>query len=146
MRKFIFVMMALAGLLNFAFAFELSAQKELEYGLEASYYQDLARAAKHFESACNKGSINGCSFLGISYYNGEGVRQDYKKAIEIWQMTCDKKDAVGCAQLGHAYSSGKAVKQDYKKAMELYQKACDLGGADACYDVASLYLEAKGVE
>ena len=51
MRKFIFVMMALAGLLNFAFAFELSAQEELEYGLEASYYQDLAGAAKHFESA-----------------------------------------------------------------------------------------------
>ena len=52
MRKFIFAVMTLAVSLNFAFAFELSAQKELEYGLEASYYQDLARAAKHFESAC----------------------------------------------------------------------------------------------
>jgi TPR repeat protein len=35
-------------------------------------------------------------FLGIQYFNGEGVRQDRSKALSLYGKDCDLKKLEGC--------------------------------------------------
>ena len=49
-----------------------------------------------FTKACDGGNAFGCSNLGTSYFNGEGVKQDKIKAKELFGKACDGGIEDGC--------------------------------------------------
>ena len=73
-----------------------------------------------------------CYNLGVSYHDGQGVKQDYKKAVELFFKACEADYVKGCYNLGGSYYNGQGVKQDRNKASELYAKACDMGLKQGC--------------
>jgi TPR repeat protein len=72
--------------------------------------------------------------LGVSYFNGQGVKQDHFAAADLYKKACDGGVTIGCFSLGLLYEYGKGVRQNTQKALELYGKSCDMrnqGGCDA---------------
>ena len=58
--------------------------------------QSYSKAADYYRKACDLGYGVGCYNLGISYYNGEGVKQSYSEAKKFYGKACDMKDDLGC--------------------------------------------------
>lgn len=99
-------------------------------------YQDKKKSTEHFEKSCSYGNYTGCALAGISYNNGDGVKQNYKKASELFKKACDSNVAIakeiGCHELGFLYYSGKGVRQSKTIAKEYFGKACDAGSQNGC--------------
>ena len=87
-----------------------------------------------------------CNDLGVSYYNGYGVRQSYEKAFQYFKKACELGDGDGCAGVGFAYYDGWGVKQNYEKVFQYFKKACDLGDGNGCFNVGSAYYNGIGVK
>ena len=108
--------------------FSIGFSKDLiESGKEAYEKGDYQKAAQLCQKACDGGEAGGCVALGVSYQNGQGVKQDYQKAAQLYQKACDSGNAFGCANLGVSYQNGQGVKQNFSTAKQYYGKACDLG-------------------
>ena len=67
-----------------------------ELGIEAYKKGDYQKAAELYQKACDGGSADGCSNLGVLYAKGRGANQDYQKAAELYQKACDLGDRLGC--------------------------------------------------
>ncbi|WP_096520784.1 tetratricopeptide repeat protein [Helicobacter pylori] len=46
------------------------------------------KATQFYSKACELKDGWGCSFLGVLYYNGDGVKQDSKKAVAPFEKAC----------------------------------------------------------
>jgi tetratricopeptide (TPR) repeat protein len=106
---------------------------------------NYAAAGPLFEQACRGGNMDGCTFLGWLYQNGNGVTQDYAQARSYYQKACDGKDLDGCRNLGVLFEYGWGAGVDYEQARSLYQMACDGRNAEGCGRLGDLYLAGKGV-
>ncbi|MBQ9725698.1 MAG: sel1 repeat family protein, partial [Neisseriaceae bacterium] len=73
-----------------------------------------------------------CFNLGVSYHNGQGVRQNDYQAIKLWEKACNNGYALGCFNLGSSYYYGQGTPKDFSIAKEYYGKACDLGDQEGC--------------
>ncbi len=45
---------------------------------------------------CDDGNAFGCYILGVSYYNGKGVKQSYFKANKLYKKACELGEESGC--------------------------------------------------
>ncbi|GAA9654270.1 hypothetical protein HpVa89_02090 [Helicobacter pylori] len=57
-------------------------------GIKSYEKQDFSKARKYFEKACDLNNGGGCSFLGVLYYNGQGVEKDLTKATYFYSKAC----------------------------------------------------------
>ena len=70
--------------------------------------------------------------MGVSYNNGQGLRQDHHKAAELYKKACNGGNIKGCYNLGVLYNNGQGLRQNYYTAKEYFGKACDLGDQKGC--------------
>ncbi|GAA9685250.1 hypothetical protein VH58_02080 [Helicobacter pylori] len=68
-------------------------------GIKSYEKQDFSKARKYFEKACDLNNGWGCSFLGVLYYNGDGVKQDSKKAVALFEKACKLGYKKACEML-----------------------------------------------
>ncbi|GAA9692776.1 hypothetical protein VN1183_02090 [Helicobacter pylori] len=61
--------------------------------------QDFSKARKYFEKACDLNNGGGCSFLGVLYYNGQGVEKDLTKAAYFYSKACKLGNQKACEVL-----------------------------------------------
>ncbi|GAA8295840.1 hypothetical protein HpHA275_07240 [Helicobacter pylori] len=61
--------------------------------------KDLIEAAYLYSRACELKDGWGCSFLGVLYYNGDGVKQDSKKAAALFEKACKLGYKKACEML-----------------------------------------------
>ncbi|GAA6778548.1 hypothetical protein HpHA38_15840 [Helicobacter pylori] len=61
--------------------------------------KDLIEAAYLYSRACELKDGWGCSFLGVLYYNGDGVKQDFKKAVALFEKACKLGYKKACEML-----------------------------------------------
>lgn len=106
---------------------------------------EVASALVLYQRACDGGSFDGCTSLGVNYSVGRGVRQDHERARELFAIACDGGDSRGCSNLGVAYEHGLGVTKDYGRAYFFYKKACDGKNAMGCVNLAGLYDAGLGV-
>ena len=132
------------GSTNPAMVSETDAKTAASAGYAAFVRQDYEEAFLQWKAACDGGSANGCTSLGVLYQQGLGVTQDYERARELYQKGCDGGSANGCTSLGVLYQQGLGVTQDYERARELYQKGCDGGSANGCTSLGLLYKQGLG--
>ncbi|GAA8890354.1 hypothetical protein HpEKA17_05340 [Helicobacter pylori] len=61
--------------------------------------KNLTKAAYFYSKACELKDGWGCSFLGVLYYNGDGVKQDSKKAVALFKKACKLGYKKACEML-----------------------------------------------
>lgn len=109
--------------------------------------RDPNRAAELFGIACDGGIQSACVNLGISYYDGTGVKQDQAKGVALFTAACEHEtdqQAKGCSALGVAYADGKGVdRKDADKAEALQLQACEASYAPACVLGGRLFADKR---
>lgn len=99
------------------------------YGETKNYQQ----ANLYYKKACDTfNEPNSCFNLGLSYYEGQGVRQDFAKARHYSEKGCKLNIGEACNNLGFLYGEGKGVRQNNSTAKKYFGKACDLGNQMGC--------------
>ena len=108
---------------------------------------DYGEAKRYYEKACrlNDNDGIGCRNLGLSYYNGEGVRRNYSTAKNYFEKACNLNDGHGCTLLGILYHGGQGVRQDYSTAIKYYEKACRMNESLGCFGLGIVYQSGQGV-
>lgn len=100
------------------------------YDLTKNYQQSF----QYFNKACKLNDEIACFNVGLSYTEGQGIRQDYAKAKTYFEKGCNLNGASACFNLGHFYFDGRGVRQNKSMAKEYFGKACDLGNQDGCHN------------
>jgi len=111
---------------------------DVSKGLDAYKKGDYTKAVKFYKKACDGGNAIGCSYFGLMYEFGKGVKRDNFKAVKFYKKGCDGGNAIGCFNLGAMYEFGKGVRQDSQKALKYYGEACDMENEDGCKNYAKL--------
>ena len=88
---------------------------------------DIAEAARYYEAAAEKGSIEAAYRLGQIYENGRGVGKDETMAFAWYLRAADAGDAISQRLIGAMYESGRGVDTDTDAALEWYRKAAANG-------------------
>ena len=77
--------------------FSIGFSKDLiESGKEAYEKGDYQKAAQLCQKACDGGEAGGCAILGVSYQNGQGVKQNFSTAKQYYGKACDLGLQLGC--------------------------------------------------
>lgn len=108
---------------------------------EAHPAEDLAadrpRAARLFESCCERGLPGACVSFALALERGDldGTPQ-VERAIELLGVACSAGDGEACYNaaivLAHAPQRRPGAHADHWRARGFYQKACDAGVSQAC--------------
>ena len=114
-------------------------------GVKAYEEKDYATALKEFRFFAERRHENAQAFLGLMYYNGEGVVQDYKEAVSWYRKAAEQGNTYGQVSLGAMYRMGQGVVQDYKEAVSWYRKAVEQGNTGAQANMALMYQYGRGV-
>ena len=86
------------------------------------------RALDAFQTACDRGNLDGCIDVAGLYQFGLGdVPKDPARAAQILEKTCNAGEAVACVQLAELYDTGVGVKKNKKKAAALRKLAKQKG-------------------
>lgn len=113
-----------------------------DYHKKANSY---AQALMFYAKACDGGIMLACSYVGILYAEGKGVKQNGAKALELYRKACESGEEYGCVGAGDMYYFGKAgVKKDLIKARSYYTKACELNHAQSCHILGVMYANGEG--
>ena len=100
--------------------------KQFEYKNGVGVKQEYMKTAKQSDA-------DDQFSLGLSYYNGQGVKQDDKQAVYWFQKAAEQGHADAQYYLGFCYKNGFSVKQDDEQAVYWFRKAAEQGHARAQY-------------
>ena len=110
--------------LTFLFLFSGSVYgDDFQDGKDAYERKDYKTAHKLFLPLAEEGDALAQFFLGMMYFNGQGVPQDYKEAVMLYRLSAEQGYASAQYNLGVMYSEGKGVPQDYKEAEKWWKLA-----------------------
>ena len=86
-----------------------------------------------YKEACKKGSVSGCTSLGVMYFTGDGVKENHKKAKKSFLKACKKRHPQACYYLGTIYKrGGLGVERNIKKAKFFYAQGCRMRHQGSC--------------
>jgi TPR repeat protein len=96
--------------------------------------------------AAEGGDSLGQYYLGLSFYNGEGVARDLVVALKWFELAAAQGYLGSCNGIACIfYSSGVGVERDYAKAVLWWKKGADGGHAYSQYCLGDCYLKGEGV-
>lgn len=85
-------------------------------------------------------------YLGLIYYNGEGVLEDYAQAAAWYRKAAEAGNVDAQYNLASMYFGGQGVPQDYQQAAHWYMKAAEAGKAEAQFNLGLMYDKGEGVQ
>jgi TPR repeat protein len=95
--------------------------------------RDTARAESLATTACDKGALEACGFLGAMHAEAQPAR-----AVAYFQKACDGGHRPACSELAMHHLAGRGVPQSLPKAATLLARSCDAGDGQACHRLADL--------
>ena len=107
--------------------------------------ENAAVAIRSWGRACDLGSRDACSNLGMLYEGGRGVATDASRAIALYGRACDGGHLPGCANLGSLYLGLAGVPEDLPRAVPLLERACAGKVPLACSNLGWLHQHGRGV-
>ncbi|MEG3618895.1 tetratricopeptide repeat protein [Magnetovibrio sp. PR-2] len=109
--------------------------------------KDPREAVKWLMKAAEQGYPDARVKLGISYANGEMVRQDYFLAAKYYRLAATfNNNPEAQFRLGELHFNGRGVDHDYNKATKYYEQAAAQGHGAAQYILSSMYEEGWGLK
>lgn len=100
----------------------------------------------------NKQMITEAQFyLGLAYYNGEGMEQSKSQAVYWWNKAAEHGNANAQFNLGVAYDNGEGVEQSSSKAIYWWKKILENNKTfdmekDTQYALGLAYYNSKGIK
>ena len=95
-------------------------------------YSYPTKAVEYFKRAADQGHIESCYYLGLCYYNGEGVAQNYSYARHFFEEAANAGHADAQYYMCDCYANGQGVpKADNKIALSWCEKAAKQGHVKA---------------
>lgn len=88
-------------------------------------------AVKYCTTAAKMGDELGQLYLGLCYYNGNGVVQNHKTAVKWFKKAAIQESRGGQYYLGLCYYNGEGVSRNYKEAAKWLKTAAMDGLLDA---------------
>ena len=110
---------------------------------EQGNYKEAARIWKDY---AEQGDYIAQYWLGMRYYDGEGVEQDYRQAAKWYQKAAEQGNEDAQYWLGLMYYNGEGVAQDYRQAEKWFEKAAVRGKVNALFYLGVMYYNGQGVE
>ena len=98
-----------------------------------------------YKAQAEEGSRVAKCFVGLCYYNGEGVAKDLGLAVSWWRKAADRDHAQAQCNLGICYFNGIGLAQDKHQAVLWYRKAAEQGYAQAQFNLGICYFNGVGV-
>ena len=134
---------------SLAITLTISFGTTVDEGIKAYENKDYKTALSIFEDLASKNNAAAQTYLGVMYYNGQGVKQDYKKAKE-WNANAQ-------LFLGGVYRNGIISRnnpgyiflkqyQDSQKAKEWFEKAAAQNVAHAQHELGDMYSKGEGIK
>ena len=118
---------------------------DIEKGLAAAKRGDYAAALRELRPLADQGNARAQYFLGVLYFEGNGVTQDVAKAAEWFRKAAEQGDVNAQPSLGAMYARGLGVPQDDTKAVKWYRKAAEQGFAESQVNLGLAYYNGQGV-
>lgn len=89
------------------------------------YYErkDFKQAKEYFEIVSPQQNTRANFYLGLMYYNGDGIEQNFGKALEYFNIS--QNDPNSFYFLGKMHEEGKGTEKNKKKAIEYYKKCIE---------------------
>jgi TPR repeat protein len=109
---------------------------------DGKYGQALVVCTK----AADHGDATAQYYLGVMYYNGNGVKRDYAKSFKLYQKAADQGYTGPMYNLGMMLDNGLGVPRNHLEALRMFRAAADGGFAQAQYWLGTLYENGNGVE
>ncbi|MCM1047918.1 MAG: SEL1-like repeat protein [Clostridiales bacterium] len=109
--------------------------------------EDTQKGEELFQSAVDKGAVEGYYGLAIAAYGGG----DYETALEYYNKVVEEGGEQffitnAMRTIGDMYAWGNGVEKDEAKALEWYTKAADSGDTSVMSDVGDMYARGWGFE
>ncbi|MBU6320508.1 MAG: sel1 repeat family protein [Alphaproteobacteria bacterium] len=118
---------------------------DFEKGLQAFTSLRSKLAFGFFEKAARSGHVEAQYYLGMMYFEGDGVEKNSENALKWLRQSARKKNADAENLLGVMYFSGDGVTEDPTEAARWFRLAADHGQVTAHENLGSMYLEGNGV-
>lgn len=120
-------------------AFVLPAEAAAQQTSRARIPSGVQLEAERTQRACDDGSMEACSELGVLYSISSGIRRgpddvplDDKRAVRLFRRACDGGYMEGCHRLASMYLGGWGVRQNRTRALDLFQRVCDSSPSNPC--------------
>ena len=121
------------------------SDKKFLQGKELYENKEYEKAVKVFSKLAEKGHAEAQFYLGLCYYNGEGVSQSYSDAVKWYSKSAEQGNADAQNNLGLCYYKGEGVPESYSDAMQWWSKSAEQGNADAQNYLGECYYYGYGV-
>ncbi len=106
---------------------------------------EYAKALAWFHKEAARGNVEAEHWLGLMYFDGDGVLQNYVTASSWLRKAAEKGHTSAESLLGEMYLEGKGVPQDWMKASVLFRNAAEKGDAAAQFKLGKLYANGQGI-
>jgi TPR repeat protein len=108
-----------------------------------------SRKISSYQKECDDHIAQGCFFVGVAYFLGEGMPKDDIKALEFLEKAHDiePKNPTFLSTIGKMYYYDykvSSVKENLDKAMDLFNRACRYGEFDSCNILGGIYEYGDG--
>ena len=113
------------------FLFSSACLADWKTGLAAYIEGDYVTAYKEFKIRAEQGNPGSQFYLGLMYYEGQGVIQDYKETVKWYRLATEKGFHSAQFNLGRMYYYGEGVTQDIVVAHMWINIAGSIGHAFA---------------
>ncbi|MDR1977040.1 MAG: sel1 repeat family protein [Campylobacteraceae bacterium] len=110
-------------------------------GLNAAEFD--SSKVKSYEKKCTAKSADGCFYLGVAYFLGEGFEKNDAKALDFFKKADEFKpnNPLYISTIARMYY------YDYKteggttldEAIKLFDRACKLKDAESCFELGEIY-------
>ena len=114
-------------------------------GVTAYKAGDFTLAREEFLKTAEQGDAGAQYYLGLMYYNGQGVAQNYQAAGWWWRRAAEQGGVAAQHYLGVMYYNGEGVVRDYAAAAQWNRQAAVQGFALAQYNLGVMYYNGQGV-
>jgi TPR repeat protein len=99
-----------------AMLISVPAAADFDSAVAAYERRDYKTALVEFKPLADQGIASAQFYLGIMYYNGQGVPEDDAEGMKWIRRAADQGDAEAQGDLGWMYFRGKGVPEDYVQA------------------------------
>jgi len=100
-------------------------------GVAAYVRGDFKIALKKFKALAEKGDASAQFYLGVIFYEGNGVPKDYKEAVKWYRMAAEQGYTSAQHNLGIMYAISKGVAKDYVLSYKWLNLASSRGDEDS---------------
>ena len=125
---------------------DISAQAQLDRGIELGKAGELGAAFPLIRSAAEAGLAEAQFTLGTMYTHGQGTAQSKKIAREWYAKAAAQDHAEALYNLGLHHDQGIEMEPDLETALTYYDRASVLGHAEAAYNAGHILFMGDGVE